>query len=426
VHAKEQCAFLSASIMTNGEWDGARSREILQRLGDPSDSLTNPDGARTVLDIGAHVGWFTLLVASAGHRVVAVEPMGYNLEVLRASLQLNDDMRSRMNAAEGRGANESILPFRERVRLFAGAVADESSKGVQRCVQAVGAADDPLVVGGVSNRGNGQLAVEAERGNGGGSSCREVVETSTIDELLVVDRDRENTRRNIGAEGETANTNGMLGTPPHRFPDIFMVKLDIEGWETLALKGATKLLTGGGGRHPPCLVYLEHYTSFATRTGVKAMEVFEMLVGSFGYKAFAFDNSTAVHALFPWSTRPGLTLEDIETAIRKKGGPVEFEFRHQGAHCQHVLSLPERQEQQQGQQSRQHHQLPVQLSLEFGEGGRKFPVRFTPELTGSVHELEQQAWRFCLLHGLDPTEFTASITEGMIKRTKDVGGRLQE
>ena len=63
-----------------------------------------------------------------------------------------------------------------------------------------------------------------------------------------------------------------------------MVKLDIEGWETLALKGATKLLAGGRGHSSPCLIFLEHYKNFAVRTGVGATEVFEMLVANFGYK----------------------------------------------------------------------------------------------------------------------------------------------
>jgi hypothetical protein len=212
---------------------------------------------------------------------VAVEPMLYNLELLQASINLNDDIHSYSGGAVNMGAGmggSPDLPFRERVQLFHGAVADENSKGVKRCVEPVGAADNPLVEGGISNRGNGQLAVKAEPEDIGSRACREVVQTTTIDELLGLDGEEGTGGGGMG--GGDQGGGGLL----HRFPGIFMVKLDIEGWETLALKGATKLLAGGRGHSSPCLIFLEHYKNFAVRTGVGATEVFEMLVANFGYK----------------------------------------------------------------------------------------------------------------------------------------------
>ena len=46
--------------------------------------------ARTVVDVGAHVGSFTLRAAALGaRRIVAVEPVAANVERLRANLDLN-------------------------------------------------------------------------------------------------------------------------------------------------------------------------------------------------------------------------------------------------------------------------------------------------------------------------------------------------
>ena len=49
-----------------------------------------PSGrGRTVIDIGAHIGCFTLLAASAGHRVLALEPSPENFAILRRNVQRN-------------------------------------------------------------------------------------------------------------------------------------------------------------------------------------------------------------------------------------------------------------------------------------------------------------------------------------------------
>ena len=50
----------------------------------------------TFLDIGANLGYYTLLFAQYGHDVLAVEPMAYNRNALAASLCLNPTLASRI------------------------------------------------------------------------------------------------------------------------------------------------------------------------------------------------------------------------------------------------------------------------------------------------------------------------------------------
>jgi hypothetical protein len=40
---------------------------------------------------------------------------------------------------------------------------------------------------------------------------------------------------------------------------------------------------------------------------------------------------------------------------------------------------------------------------------------------GTVQDLEKLAWRFCLLHGLDPLEHVDGITQGMANRVTESG-----
>jgi FkbM family methyltransferase len=77
-------------------WTGTYERETQQALAD----ILRPGDA--FWDIGAHVGFFSLLgarmVGPAGH-VLALEPVPANIRLLRRSLQLNDVRNVRVEAA---------------------------------------------------------------------------------------------------------------------------------------------------------------------------------------------------------------------------------------------------------------------------------------------------------------------------------------
>ena len=71
-------------IYKHGEHDAARTRFVLHRI-----PWTDGDA---FLDIGAHIGWYSLALARnvpAGIRVVAFEPDTQNRELLRQNVELN-------------------------------------------------------------------------------------------------------------------------------------------------------------------------------------------------------------------------------------------------------------------------------------------------------------------------------------------------
>ena len=79
IHVQHECRAGHHTCTITGEWDEVKSRHMVSLLGLGSN--------HTFLDIGSNIGWFTLLSAHAGHRVIAVEPMEANL-VFRSCVYL--------------------------------------------------------------------------------------------------------------------------------------------------------------------------------------------------------------------------------------------------------------------------------------------------------------------------------------------------
>lgn len=73
---------VSASIDTQGVWEGFESVLALAILRDGS-----RDGL--VIDMGSHVGWYTMLASGAGYEVLAVDGDRENLDLLQWSTELN-------------------------------------------------------------------------------------------------------------------------------------------------------------------------------------------------------------------------------------------------------------------------------------------------------------------------------------------------
>ena len=220
VHDPAECMYISRSLLTNGGFEpglvGSIGKAMARR---PHERF---------LDIGANIGTFALQVASAGYETVAIEPMGYNTELLAAS--------------------RDLLGLSRNLTLFKSAVAAHP-------------AAEPLCV--IShekhgNQGNGQLApmnecrkassAERTTADGGGASApkskrtargaahieTEVVRVSTVDELLAI----------------------ADATRPHAADPCFAAaKIDVEGFELQALLGARSVFEGDC---PPCMVLIEY------------------------------------------------------------------------------------------------------------------------------------------------------------------------
>ena len=72
---------VSDRIATTGSWMPQQTKFISMLLND------SPSKPAVFLDIGANIGWFTVIMSVLGHRVIAIEPMESNVELMRASLQ---------------------------------------------------------------------------------------------------------------------------------------------------------------------------------------------------------------------------------------------------------------------------------------------------------------------------------------------------
>jgi hypothetical protein len=86
VHSKEESRWVSKFIAEKGVWHPGPSywlKDLLAMY--PGQAFQKP----VVVDVGANIGWFTLLSAANGAQVFAFEPMNYNFELLKASMHLN-------------------------------------------------------------------------------------------------------------------------------------------------------------------------------------------------------------------------------------------------------------------------------------------------------------------------------------------------
>lgn len=111
--------YVSRSIRTSGRWEGPLVDAML--------AVLRAHRNATLVDIGAHVGFFTLAAASVGARVHAFEPVPSSADLLVRSLRMN-------------------RWFQGRVTLHTVALADAGAPAE------VGMAMDPRNQGGVRHR----------------------------------------------------------------------------------------------------------------------------------------------------------------------------------------------------------------------------------------------------------------------------------
>lgn len=199
-----------------------------------------PAMRRLFVDVGGNVGFFGLHVAARGHRVIAFEPFPRNVRLLRRSASF-------LNAQFGPLPGDSMHPRYQLIEKALGAKA-----GDRMCVFQQG----------THNNGNGRLmpAFEGVKDFGWdskGRRCEDRVTTARLDEAL------------------------LLNDP--EMPRIWGLKIDVEGFEAMVLRGFQGFMSVPSRR--PCHIWFEFAHEWVEQSGASRTEIFELL-DSTGYLLF--------------------------------------------------------------------------------------------------------------------------------------------
>ena len=229
---------VSDRIVSSGCWEKDIITQIVQHMGNQRSGHT-----KLFLDIGANIGAFTSTIASLGHEVIAVEPFKLNVPLIQATV-----CRHNFN-----------------IHLYKVGLAD-TSPGQKMCIWST---SDKI------NNGNARMTPYFEGIKDFGADkqkkCMEVIHTYTLDELLF----------------ETYKLNRPIDA----------MKIDIEGFETRAFRGAKKLLAS---KFKPKKIWFEFQKQATIESGVSATELFQTLVDN-GYKIIDFRKSDIPLTLVQWN-----------------------------------------------------------------------------------------------------------------------------
>ncbi len=174
---------VSDSIARSGSWMPHQTKLISLLL---ADSSSKP---AVFLDIGANIGWFTIVMAVLGHKVIAIEPMSNNVELMQSSLQASQVSHNVIVHSHGLGTTpgECIL------------YSDNHNIG------------DGHMICGVSSEKERNALVPA------GYSIRQVIHSTRLDALVS--------------------------------QNIDVIKIDVEGSELHAVRSGSRLFDGYNVRH---------------------------------------------------------------------------------------------------------------------------------------------------------------------------------
>jgi FkbM family methyltransferase len=183
--------WVATRIRRTGFWEIQSPRDIASL----AESAQPLPATGTLLDVGANIGYYTLLFSHAGWRVIAVEALSTNRRAIETSLCLNPDLRA-------------------HVTLVGAAVGNPT--GGESCV---------VRSQHTRNVGDGVMTCGPDVGACSRRNLCERVQLTTLDRILA----------------------------EHAPAAIDVVKMDIEGAECAALAGGQSLFT----RYRPSMLQLE-------------------------------------------------------------------------------------------------------------------------------------------------------------------------
>lgn len=184
---------------------------ITHRMTNVLNALKRDANENVFMDCGGNIGYFSMLAASLGYNTITVEAMAYNSQLIKQSATQN-------------GFNITVV---RRALVAPSMLASTPTV----CL------DMP-----VGNVDNGIVSMDKPD-----SSCANLAMTTTMD----------------GAFEMT----GKLAAPR-------AVKMDIEGFESHALAGASKLLARADA---PCYIWFEYVRHAVERSGAKAWDILDTL-----------------------------------------------------------------------------------------------------------------------------------------------------
>lgn len=179
--------FISQTVCKSHVWEEHRSPED---LGLPKDLKSADGGPAIVLDVGGNMGTTMMLFAKSGYRVTVIEAMTQNRKLINATLCANPDIKNLVSV------EAAIVSTPEQ----AGAV----------CKVCIDFGSDATVLCPGDDRGTECDSWEPQKHK----KMKEEVKVKTLDQIVA----------------------------EHRLPQVDVVKMDIEGYECQAMKGANRLL----------------------------------------------------------------------------------------------------------------------------------------------------------------------------------------
>ncbi|KAG7344712.1 FkbM family methyltransferase [Nitzschia inconspicua] len=232
VHNKDYDRVRFSSIFQNGKYYEhkvhGRFESILQEQpidehSKTTSTRTSSDSLPMVLDVGANIGYYSLLSAARQHAVVAFEINPTNLIRLCESIQWNTNFYNTVNAEEIMDPTQFFGP----IRLFRHGVSDQHNQTVQVVVpkRNPGEASVKAVSEKQSlfHRQQQQVLLQHEGPVGNVANQHpSFITTITLDQF--------------------ASDHGWFVNSSHPQVDIAILKIDTEGHEPYILQGATKLL----------------------------------------------------------------------------------------------------------------------------------------------------------------------------------------
>jgi hypothetical protein len=227
-----------------------------------------------VIDVGANLGSYTLPALAAGANVVSLEPYPPNAGRLELSLRLSgarngflmdgidrtvsgniSSLGARGSSSSGGGGNG---PF---YYMFNNAVSDVSG-------QRVGLLSNFMKTESIINAGSQTILPLDEAEEGGFEAGHQVLQVATVTLDEVAER--------VGLLTRDRETG--------RLPLLSMLKLDCEGCEPLALRGASRLFA----ENPPLVVLTEVFPARLAVSGVGYREYLHS-IEQMGYNLFTLE-----------------------------------------------------------------------------------------------------------------------------------------